>query len=306
VNVLVIGADGFVGKHLVRHLREAGDDVTEAIGPSATASSEQIAVDVRLSESVTSAIASAKPDAIYHLAAVAYGPEATAHLATAVAITVHGTAVLLEAVAGAAHPPIVLITGSSEVYGAPTATPIDETIPPAPVNVYGATKLAQEAVAIAFARSAGIRLVVTRSFNHIGPGQRDSFVIPSFARQLRSIHRGTARPVLRVGNLSPVRDFTDVRDVVRAYRLLVAGGHVGPAVNVASGKGISIGEALRVMIEIAGVNVDVEVDPGRVRADDPPSLIGDPSRLRRLTGWSPSYAIDETLADVWADAQMRW
>lgn len=306
MRALVLGADGFVGTHLVKHLRDSGDSVVEAVGPGAAGAADRESVDVRDSVAVGALMRRWRPEAIYHLPAVAFGPDAAADLGLAVDVTVRGTAVLLEAAAEVGSASVVLVTGSSEVYGAPDLERITEDTRLRPVNLYGATKAAQEVIALTFSRARGLPVVVTRAFNHIGRGQRDSFVIPSFARQLRQIQRGDAAPTIRVGNLSPIRDFSDVRDVVRAYRLLVAGEHSGDAVNVASGAGASIQQMLDGLVAISGVSVSIEVDAERVRKNDPPRLVGDPSRLHKLTGWVPAFTLQQALAEVWADAQGRW
>lgn len=306
MKALVIGADGFVGRHLVSHLRDAGDEVVEAVGPAAEGTGARLPIDVRDPDSVRSVVEAAAPEAIYHLAAVAYGPDATADAGRAVQVTVGGTVSVIEAAAHAGKQATVLVTGSSEVYGGAVAGPLSEDAPLQPTNVYGATKVAQEALALALGRAMEVPVVVTRAFNHIGPGQRPSFAVASFARQLRMIERRAAEPVLRVGNLDPVRDFTDVRDVVRAYRLLVSGGHVGMPVNVASGVGRSIHEILDTLVEQSGLGARIEIDPTRVRRDDPPRIVGDSSRLRQLTRWGPEISLRTTLRDIWSDAQERW
>ena len=299
MKALVIGADGFVGRHLVEHLRGAGDTVVEGVGPHAAETDSRHRLDVRDGAAVERLIDQAEPDAVYHLAAVAYGPDASRDLSTAVAVTVGGTANVLASATACESEPIVLVTGSSEVYGAPGAETIDEAAPTKPTSLYGATKLAQETIALTFGSVHRMDVIVTRSFNHIGPGQRDSFAVASFAAQLRDMEAGATRPILRVGNLEPLRDFTDVRDVVRAYRLLVAGRHAGEPVNVASGQGHSMREIVERLIEISGMDVTVEVDPARVRTDDPPRIVGDASRLRELTGWEPAIPLDRTLRDIW-------
>jgi GDP-4-dehydro-6-deoxy-D-mannose reductase len=301
-----VGADGFVGRHLGAHLRDVGDEVIEIIGPHLAPRDDATPLDVRNAQAVARAVRSARPEAVYHLAAVAFGPDASADVRTAMSIAVDGTINVLEAASELDTPPVVLVTGSGEIYGAPEVERIGEETPARPVSLYGATKLAQEALALAWARARGTPVVVTRSFNHIGPGQRETFAIPSFARQLAEIASGRREPRLAVGNLSPVRDFTDVRDVVAAYRLLVAGGHTGEPINVASGRGVAIGEVLETLIAVSGLAVSVERDPARARRHDPPRLVGDPSRLQALTGWAPRVSLAETLADVWEDAKARF
>jgi len=300
MRVLVVGADGFVGEHLVTHLRENGDTVTEGVGPGADPAGGRVPLDVRDSSWVGRVVSEARPEAIYHLAAVAYGPDAARDLDTAIDVTVGGTANVLEAAARLSTPPIVLVTGSAEVYGAPSVDVIDERVRSRPVSLYGATKVAQEVVALTFGSVRSVPVIATRSFNHIGPGQRPPFAIPSFAHQLRAIAAGETEPILRVGNLTPIRDFSDVRDVVRAYRLLVAGRHTGEPINVASGVGRSIGSVVEALVQASGLQVSVEVDPDRVRVDDPPRIVGDAGRLRALTGWEPAIPIEQTLGDVWA------
>ena len=300
MRALVIGADGFVGRHLVAHLRSEGDEVVEAVGGHDQDGPNRHRIDVTDAGGIRRLVDDAKADAIYHLAAVAYGPDASRDLGMAVSVTVGGTANVLAAAADHERRPTVLVTGSSEVYGSPSVDAIDESTPLAPLSPYGATKVAQETIALTYGRSADLPVVATRSFNHIGPGQRDAFAVASFARQLREIADGRREPVLRVGNLAPVRDFTDVRDVVRAYRLLVAGGHTGEPINVASGRGVAIGEVVDELVGLCGVPVRVEVDPTRVRATDPQRIVGDASRLHRLTGWEPVIPLSRTLADIWA------
>jgi GDP-4-dehydro-6-deoxy-D-mannose reductase len=306
VRALVIGADGFVGRHLVAHLAEAGDAVSEAVGPRATAVPGAMPLDVRDAEAVTALLQRVRPEAVYHLAAVAYGPDAGADLPRAIAITVTGTANVLAAAKLLSSPPTVLVPGSAEVYGAPSTPMITEATCVRPVNLYGATKVAQEAVALAFHATSDVPVIATRSFNHIGPGQRDSFAIPSFARQLCEIAFSDREPELRVGNLESVRDFTDVRDVVVAYRLLVAGGHAGRPINIATGRGVAIGDILERLIALSGLEVQVTRDPDRVRRTDPPRIVGDAKLLRDLTGWQPRWSLDDTLADVWGDARARF
>ena len=306
MRALVTGADGFVGRWLTEHLEGAGDDVWQATGMRAGEGPRRRQIDLRDDASVREALAWARPDAVYHLAAVAFGPDAAGDIGHAVDVTVRGTAFLLEAAARLAQPPTVLIPSSSEVYGAPPGGgKIDESQPLAPVSPYGATKVAQEALGLAYQRSAAIPVVVARAFNHIGPGQRESFAVPSFAAQLAEIAAGRAEPVVRAGNLAAERDFTDVRDVVRAYRLLVAGGHSGAPFNVASGRAVAVSELLGMLIERSGRQVEVVIDPARLRPIDVPAITSDSSRLRSLTGWQPEWDLRRTLHDVWDDAVAR-
>ena len=197
----------------------------------------------------------------------------------------------------------VLISGSATVY-APSTIPLAETAPLAPDNPYGLSKLAQEMLSVRTATEDGVDVVVTRSFNHTGPGQPPTFVAPSFARQLARIERGLQEPVLKVGNLDALRDLTDVRDVVRAYTALMASGATGEVYNVASGMGRSIRAIVDTLVAAATVPVRVEIDPARVRTIDAPALIGDASKLRALTGWTPRIPFERMVSDLltyWRD-----
>lgn len=306
MRALVTGADGFVGRWLTRHLSESGDDVWAATGHRVGTARQEAAADLTDRRAVDELVEWSRPEVVYHLAAVAFGPDATADVGTAIDLNVRGTAFLLEASARMDRSPTVLIPSSAEVYGRAIGDePIDEEHPTAPVNVYGATKLAQETIGLAFHRSTGLAVVVARAFNHIGPGQRASFVVPSFAGQLAEIAAGRGEPMLRVGNLDARRDFTDVRDVVRAYRMLVAGSHAGAIVNVASGRAVSVRAILDQLVAMSGLTVEISVDPSRMRANDLPVVVGDSTRLRRTTGWEPVMPLERTLADVWADALAR-
>jgi len=305
VIALVIGADGFVGQHLVRHLRDHGDDVIPVGGPMSRAGGHP-GLDVLDHGQVRETVISARADVIYHLAAVAFGPSARKAFGHAVDVTVAGTANVLEAAAAQTPRPVVFVSGSSEAYGAPAADArISEGLPLRPTNPYGVTKAAQEAITLNYGRVEGIATVVTRTFNSIGPGQRAPFVVPSFARQLAEIHRGMRPPRMSVGDLTRIRDFTDVRDTVAAYRLLVDRAIYGRPVNVASGTGVAIGDVLATLIDLSGLEVSVEVDPTLLRSNDPPLLVGDPGLLHRLTGWEPRHPLRETLRDVWNQALER-
>lgn len=305
MKALVTGADGFVGRWLVEHLEQSGDDVWRATGSHADSGKQSRSTDLTDQASVASLTSWARPEAIYHLAAVAFGPDATADIGHALDVTVRGTAYLLSAAARLPTPPRVLIPSSSEVYGAVDADPVTERQPVAPVNLYGATKSAQETIALAYHRSQQLPVGVARAFNHIGPGQRTSFVVSSFATQLAKLAAVGGEGAIRVGNLSAQRDFTDVRDVVRAYRLIIAGGHLGEPINVASGMAISIRSVLDQLIAASGLYVRVVVDPERLRTVDVPTVVGSADRLRSLTGWQPRHTLSSTIRDVWREARDR-
>lgn len=302
MRALVTGADGFAGRWLIAHLEASGDKVW-SLGRRGGESSRRVYADIRRPADVERAVVSIRPDAIYHLAAVSYGPDAAKDIEDAVAVTVGGTVNLLSACSRLRKRPTVLIVSSAEVYGGHIDRPLREEDATRPVNAYGSTKLAQEAVGLAYHQAGAVNVAIARAFNHIGPGQRREFVVPTFAAQLARVAAGLSAPVLNVGNLEAVRDFTDVRDVVAAYRLIVTGQHIGRPLNVASGRGIRIRDLLERLVEISNTTVRVHTDPSRLRPVDVPSVVGDAGLLHRLTAWEATMSLDVTLDDVWRDAE---
>jgi GDP-4-dehydro-6-deoxy-D-mannose reductase len=224
-------------------------------------------------------------------------------------VSVDGTASVFAATARLARPVPVLVSGSSEVYGAPHPKdlPLRETASLRAVRAYGRSKLEQERTATRLGREFGLPTVVTRSFNHTGPGQRHEFVVPALAARIIEA-AALALPSVRAGNVDVRRDIGDVRDVVRAYRLLLElAARTRPAtpliVNVCTGQGVAIREVIAMLADAAHATVDVTVDPQLVREDDPPEIVGDPTLLRDLTGWRPEIPLASTLADVLEDAR---
>lgn len=308
MRVLVTGASGFVGGHLLALLRRAGHDPVAAGGPRDGA--PFVPLDLLDPEGVRAAVAAAAPDAIVHLAGQAFVPQSLADPAGTFAVNAGGTLNLLEAaraLAGAGGPrPRLVIVSSAEVYGrqAPERMPLDEAAALRPANPYAASKVAAETCALTWERTFGLNVVVARPFNHIGPGQDVRFAVASFARQLAEIAAG-APAVMHVGNLDAQRDFLDVRDVAAAYAALLANGRSGEVYNICSGRPVAIREVLRQLITIARVPVEVRDDPERLRPSDLPILCGDAAKLRAATGWEPLIALSASLRDVYADARER-
>ena len=214
---------------------------------------------------------------------------------------------LLDAARRLSLRPAVLVVGSAEEYGpvGPEEIPIREDAPLRPASPYAVSKVAQGALARLYGPAGGMRIVLTRTFHHTGPGRGEAFAESSFARQIAEIEEGHRPPVLEVGNLEAVRDFTDVRDVVRAYWMLLDKGEAGEAFNVCSGRGRRIRDLLDVLVAASSARVEVRVDPERLRPSDVPVQVGDPSRLRAATGWEPRIPLEHTLSDLLDDWRAR-
>lgn len=297
MRTLVTGAAGFAGRHLLARL----SGTTEVFGwhrpdsePSTAAGVRWRAVELQDREAVRLALRADRPDAIYHLAGIANVGDSWAHAEETLAGNVLGTAHLFEGLRELGLRPRVLITGSATIYKASDA-PLTEESALAPNTPYGTSKLAQEMLALAAWREHGLPAVVTRSFNHIGPGQSPAFAAASFARQLATIEAGLAPPTINVGNLTAARDLTDVRDTVRAYEAVMTRGRPGVAYNVCSGRAVSmqaILDGLRARIQLP---VEVVTDPARMRPVDTPVIVGSHERLTRDTGWTPEIGLDATL-----------
>jgi GDP-4-dehydro-6-deoxy-D-mannose reductase len=292
MRAFVTGGQGFVGPWLVRHLEEQGDEVI-APGPE---------VDITDADLMTEALASARPDAVYHLAALANVSDSWQHPARTFEVNATGTLHVLDAARKLEHQPRVLLVCSAEVYGmvTPDRLPITEDTPLRPVTPYAASKVAAEFLGLQAHLGYGLPVIRVRAFNHVGPSQSGTFVVSDLARRIAEAKRDGIK-VLRVGNLSPRRDFTDVRDVVRAYRLLIERGTPGEVYNVCSGQAIAVEELARRLLALAGADLVLETDPELVRPVDVPVLLGEPSRLRDAVGWEPVIPLDDTLRDVLAD-----
>lgn len=312
MRAFVTGLDGFAGQWLARELLGAGADVSggsrvalpsySILSPEEAAGLRWFGFELTDRESVEKAMTAARPDAVFHLAAQASVSESIADPVTTYETNVVGTAMLLESVATVAADATVVCVGSADAYGTvkPEELPLRETAELRPTNPYGASKTAAESIAMQYARSGRLAVVATRSFNHTGPGQRPAFAVPAFAKQIADIATASAPPVLRVGNLEARRDLSDVRDVVRAYRVVAERGESGVAYNVCSGSSVSMRSIVDDLVRIAGIDVKIEVDPDRLRPSDTPDLVGDNTRLREKTGWMPQIPLDQTLRDVYS------
>jgi len=295
--VLITGATGFAGSHLVELL--AGTGRVAGWGrsvprPELACLAEWTAIDLLDQENVQREIASLRPATIFHLAGSPQVAESWRDSTTPLAGNVLATAHLFDAIRHAGLRCRVLVAGSATVY-APSESPLKESDPLTPTNPYALSKLAQEQLALRAASEDGLEVVMVRAFNHTGPRQVPTFVAPSMARQIALIESGRLEPVMRVGNLQSLRDFLDVRDIVRAYTSLMERGKAGEIYNVGSGTGRSIQSLLDALRSRSRVQVDVETDPARFRPIENMAVIANTDRLREQTGWQPEISFDSML-----------
>ena len=298
VKAFVTGASGFVGRHLVAHLRDCGDEVVPTDrsdgGP-----------DLLDADGFATLVAEVRPDVVYHLAGQAAVAASWLSPIETMRVNVEGTHNILE-VARTFGVAKVLTVSSADIYGvvAPEELPIVESAPLRPVSPYAASKAAADLVALQAHLGHGQDVVRARAFNHLGPGQSKSFVGAGFAARIVAAER-SGDDELQTGDLTPRRDFTDVRDVVRAYRLLATEGRPGVAYNICSGTSVSIGELAGLLLGLTDARMRLVEDPDLLRPVELPELRGDASLLRRHTGWAPSISLDETLSDVLEDWRLR-
>jgi GDP-4-dehydro-6-deoxy-D-mannose reductase len=285
---LVTGGGGFAGRHLVAHLRDAGEE------PAAPGRLELDLLDAR---AVRAAVAELRPGAVFHLAAMASVPRSWSEPRETVAGNLKMTANLLEAMRAEAPETPLVLASSGEVYGPPERLPLDESARLAPQNPYAVSKAASDLLAGQYADAGWARCVRVRAFNHAGPGQSDEYVVGTLTRQVAEAEAaGESEAVLRTGNVDSARDFTDVRDVVHAY---AAAAEIEPGTyNVCSGRAVRIRDVIELLRRPARVEVRHEVDPARLRATDVPEVRGSAERFREATGWEPEIPLERTVADA--------
>jgi GDP-4-dehydro-6-deoxy-D-mannose reductase len=304
-SVLITGATGFVGKHLSSLLNSSGGFQVHGTRMPEESSIDLPGVDLvecRLENccSVREAVNRTNPNVVYHLAAQSSVPRSLEDPAGTYETNVVGTVNLLEALREERDLRAVVLISSAEVYGivSEEELPITEDAQVKPGNPYAFSKICSEIMGEAYFRDFGMPVIRLRSFNHIGPGQSDSFVTSSFARQIAEIESGLRPPSLMVGNLESSRDFTDVRDVVRAYEMAATSCVPGELYNISSGRAVKISDILQSLLAMTEAKIEVTEDPARMRPSDLPILTGDSSKFRKATGWSPQIPLETTLKDL--------
>ncbi|MGD9379671.1 MAG: GDP-mannose 4,6-dehydratase [candidate division WOR-3 bacterium] len=309
MKILITGVSGFAGSHLADYFLKIGghevhgtikwrsnrDNIRHIEGRIAL-----LECDIKDAFAMKSVIEAVKPDQVFHLAAQSYVPFSWRVPQETIDTNITGELNLFEAVRAAGIDPMIHIAGSSEEYGLvhPDELPITESNPLRPLSPYAVSKVGQDFLGYQYFKSYGMKIVRTRAFNHTGPRRGEVFVTSTFARQLIEIEQGRREPVLHVGNLDAVRDFTDVRDVVRAYALALDKGTPGEVYNIASGSGIKIKDLLGKLVALTKVEIKIEQDPSRLRPSDVQLLTGSSEKFRKATGWKPEIPFDQTLKDL--------
>jgi len=306
---LITGITGFAGSHLAEYLLSIGN--CEVHGTlrwrSRTENIDHVRnrlllhqCDIRDATAMRNLIKQTRPDRIFHLAAQSYVPMSWVAPAETLTTNIVGQNNLFEAVLAADLDCMVQIAGSSEEYGmvGSEETPIRETNTLRPLSPYGVSKVAQDLMGYQYFKSYGMKIVRTRAFNHTGPRRGEVFATSNFAKQIAEIEAGKHEPVIYVGNLDSVRDFTDVRDTIVAYYLTLEKGEPGEVYNIATGKGRRIGDMLETLLKMARTKVEVKQDPKRIRPSDVKLLVGDPTKFEKRTGWQRKFSFEQTMTDL--------
>ncbi len=306
---LITGITGFVGSHLAELLIK--EDI-EVYGTARWRSKTDnidhikdkitlIEADLRDAHSTENAIKKAEPDYIFHLAAQSFVPTSWHAPEETLVTNIIGNLNILEAVRKSKMDIVIQVAGSSEEYGLvrPDEVPIKETNELRPLSPYGVSKVAQDRLTIQYTLSYGIKSVVTRAFNHTGPRRGEVFVTSNFSKQIAEIEKGKKKNVLLVGNLDAKRDFTDVRDIIRAYLLAVKKCKYGEVYNICSGNSIPIKSVLDILLKLSKTkDIEIKVDPERLRPSDVPILLGDCTKFEEITGWKPEIPFERTMEDL--------
>ena len=301
---MIIGAAGFVGNYLMEYLwKECNMEVyvTKLLREEISNNNvKEYNLDILDKEAIVSLLFEIRPDYIFHLAAQSSVGLAWKNPCLTIDVNIKGSVNVMDAVRELYYKPRVILIGSGEEYGHINEgeSPIKEENMIRPGNIYAATKVCQNMIGNIYAQAYDMELMMVRAFNHIGPTQAPIFVVADFCKQVAEIEKGIREPVMYVGNLEAQRDFTDVRDVVRAYAMLIEKGKSGETYNVGSGHAVSIREILELIISLSHQNIKVEIDPNKLRPVDVPIIEADTTKLRKLTGWEPEITLEQTIKET--------
>ncbi len=313
MRALITGVAGFVGGHLAEAILAKpewevwGAIIAESDRANVIAGVQTLTTDLREPEQARVLVETARPDAVFHLAAQAFVPLSWADPWGTYETNIRSQLNLLEALNRLNPAARVLVVSSNEVYGYARAEdlPLSENAPLRPNSPYSVSKLAQDFMGLQYFLDRQLPIIRVRPFNHIGPRQNERFVAPSFAKQIVEIERGLREPVLRLGNMAAQRDFSDVRDIVRAYILTIEKGEPGEVYNIGSGQAHSVREMLDLMLAHSPVRIKEEIDPAKFRLSDTPISFSDPTKFKRQTGWEPRFSFEQTCVDILNDWRER-
>ena len=308
MKALITGINGFAGSYLAELLLSKGYQVSGIVHNLKNTKNinyirDQLTLyecDIRDGAKLNEIISQSKPDEIYHLAAIAHVPTSYRDPTLTFEVNLYGSLNLFEAVKAVSRDIKVLYVGSASEYGAVRndEIPMDEKTLLRPVDPYSVSKASADMLAFQYFKSFNMHIVRVRPFNHIGPRQSSDYVVSSFAKQIAEIEKGLKEPMIMVGNLEAKRDFTDVRDMVRAYQLALHKGNPGEIYNICSEKAVSIKEILEKLLKLSEKEIEIEQDPKRLRPSDVPLLLGDSTKFRGKTGWEPGIPFEKTLQDT--------
>ncbi len=308
LKVLITGISGFAGSHLAEYCLTKDAEVFGTIRWRSRMENidhikdklHLLDCDIRDASSASSVLAETRPDYIFHLAAQSFVPTSWKAPAETLTTNIIGEVDIFEAVRELKLDTRIQLACSSEEYGMvyESEIPVKETNPLRPLSPYGVSKVAQDLLGYQYHQSYGMHIVRTRAFNHEGPRRGEVFVVSNFAKQIAMIEKGLSEPVIKVGNLESSRDFTDVRDIAKAYWLALEKGEPGDVYNIASGRAVKIRDMLNMLLEMSSVKVEIKKDASRMRPSDVPILLGDSTKFREKTGWQPEIPFEKTLEDT--------
>lgn len=304
MKALIIGGAGFVGNYLINHLmNDCGWSVAITKLENETIEQnevDQYNLDILNKQAIIDVLSKVHPDYIFHLAAQSSVALSWKNPGLTIDVNIKGSINVLDAIRELNYKPRILVIGSGEEYGhvLPNEIPITETNATRPGNIYAATKVCQNMIGKIYADAYQMDVIMVRAFNHIGPKQSPIFVVSDFCKQVAEIEKGLREPVIKVGNLEAKRDFTDVRDVVRSYSMLIQKGKAGEIYNVGSGKAIAIQEILNLILLCSTANIRVEIDPEKIRPADIKIIEADIKKLQECTGWMPYHSLQCTIVDT--------